>query len=562
MRIDIGHINKRVNSTKQTFTRSFSNVQVTLKEPTSIITPTFLLKNTNSNGYKFSEKTNYIYVPDWGYYWIMDIIYETNDLIKFVCARDVLATGKDYISKVDAYVKYCSDAAIATHRGVLDDDRFGPELYLGSSYTNLYTTPTGSGESLMSSLLTHNFSSGTIILSTMAQGGGMIRWFLDLTRFVDVMKAMATEAAGSSSYDQFCAKFFGSDWKSCVTSAYWVPFKLTEYESIFTNTDNVLAGVIQVTAATAHYTMVPSYGKCNAIRRTLPFIDICNKPRYEFLKGPKYTSVTFQYAGGTIDISNDALTDFSQVLIEETADLFTGDLNIKIYATDANGVKGPMLGQIQDSLGVDFSPALSYIPSSSDQALNMLTSMYKGALSAGSKAFLGGASMTEPTLIGHTEETESSEVEDSPKMSNKTLSKAANLASGILGSFDSFEASPVGRQIGAKSNICSYFTDKLDGTNATDLYRISCSTMVPSAFFDEPTGPQTPSDNILYTQFCDLYGWPCNKYVTLGNVRTGNYIQCVGANAGNVQTSDITWSLTTKELASLNSLLNSGIYYE
>ena len=57
MRIDIGHINKRVNSTKQTFTRSFSNVQVTLKEPTSVITPTFILKNTNSNGYKFSEKT-------------------------------------------------------------------------------------------------------------------------------------------------------------------------------------------------------------------------------------------------------------------------------------------------------------------------------------------------------------------------------------------------------------------------------------------------------------------------------------------------------------------------
>lgn len=562
MRIDIGHINKRVNSTKQTFTRSFSNVQVTLKEPTSIITPTFILKNTNSNGYKFSEKTNYIYVPDWGYYWIMDIIYETNDIIKFVCARDVLATGKDYISKVKAYVKYCSDGAIATHRGVLDDDRFGPELYKGSSYTNLYTTPVGSRESLFSSLLTHNFASGTIILSTMAQGGGMIRWFLNITQFVEVMKSMATEAAGSSTVDQFTAKFFGSDWKACVTSAYWVPFNISEYESIFTNTDNVLAGVIRVTTTTAHYTMTPSYGKCNTIRRTLPFIDICNKPRYEFLKGPKYTSVTFQYAGGVIDISNDALTDFSQVLIEETADLFTGDFSVKIYATDSNGVKGPMLGQIQDTLGLDFSPALSYIPSSTDQGLNMLTSMYKSALSAGTKAFLGGTTMIEPTLIGHNEETESEVTNERRTTTSKTTAKVGNLASGILGTFSSFEASPVGRQIGAKSNICSYFTNNYDGTNATDLYRISCSTMVPSAFFDEPTGPQTPTDNIKYTAFCEVYGWPCNLFITLGDVRSGHFIQCVGANAGDVQTNDITWSLTTKELTSLNSLLNSGIYYE
>ena len=41
MRIDIGHINKRINSTKTKFTKSYSNVTVRLKEPTSVINPIF-----------------------------------------------------------------------------------------------------------------------------------------------------------------------------------------------------------------------------------------------------------------------------------------------------------------------------------------------------------------------------------------------------------------------------------------------------------------------------------------------------------------------------------------
>ena len=60
MRIDIGQINKRINSTKTKFTKSYSNVTVRLKEPTSVINPTFILKNTTSSGYKFSSSTNYI----------------------------------------------------------------------------------------------------------------------------------------------------------------------------------------------------------------------------------------------------------------------------------------------------------------------------------------------------------------------------------------------------------------------------------------------------------------------------------------------------------------------
>jgi hypothetical protein len=543
MKIDIGHMDKRINSTKQTFTKTHTNVEVRLKEPTSVINPTFILRNTfGTNQYRFSSQTNYIYVPDWGYYWIMDIVYETNDIIKFVCTRDVAATGKDYIKKVNAYVKYCSDAAIATNRGLLDDDRFGPELYLGSSYTNLYTTPTGNTESLCSKLLTHNFGDGVVILTTIGLNAGLQRWIMDITGFVEVMVSLATEAAGASGVDQFTSKFFGSDWKDCILGATYLPVKKSELDAIFSATDQVLAGAITVTSGAYHHTAVPSYGICNTFRRALPFIDICNKSNYAFLKSPKYTSVTFQYCGGTIDISNEALTDFSQVYVEESFDIITGDFSIKLYATNSDGIKGPMLGAIVDNLSADFSSALSYMPSTADQGLNMLTSLYKEGLT-----MAGGA--TEVTL--------------SPaKVEKEDKGEKLTFDTGIIGSFTSMNASPVGRSIGSKSCLATYFSNNLDGSNATDLYRIVSSTNVPAAFYDEPTGPQTPTSAVIYEAFAKIYGWPCNKFVDLNDVRADNYIQCVGANAGNVTLADIDWVLTTEELTKLNEMLNTGIYLE
>ena len=576
MNIDIGHIDKRVNSTKQTFTKTHTNVDVKLKEPTSVINPTFILRNTfGTNQYRFSSQTNYIYVPDWGYYWIMDIVYETNDIIKFVCARDVAATGKDYIKKINAYVKYCSDAAIATNRGLLDDDRFGPDLYLGSSYTNLYTTPVGSTESLCSKLLTHNFGEGVVILTTIGLNAGIQRWIMDVPGFVEVMLSIATEAAGASSLDQFTAKFFGSDWKECILGATYLPVKKSELDAIFSATDPVLAGAISVTTSAYHHTAVPSYGICNTFRRALPFIDICNKSNYSFLKGPKYTSVTFQYCGGTIDISNEALTDFSQVYVEESFDIITGDFSIKLYATNIDGIKGPMLGAIVDNLSADFSSALSYMPSTTDQGLNMLTSMYKSSLNAGASNL--GVSMTPSSITSSVTETGPSEkISETAKgnysiVSNagsRTMSTTKNydskvdIGTGIIGSFTSMNVSPIGRNIGSKSCLATYFANTLDDRVATDLYRIVSSTNVPAVLYDEPTGPQTPTSAVIYEAFAKIYGWPCNKFVDLNNVRTDNYIQCIGANAGNVNAQDVTWTLTTYELTKLNEMLNTGIYLE
>lgn len=577
MRIDIGHINKRINSTKTKFTKSYSNVTVRLKEPTSVINPTFILKNTTSNGYKFSSSTNYIYVPDWGYYWIMDIVYLCNDVIEFVCARDVAATGKEYIKKVKSYVKYCSDLSIATEAGLLDDDRFGPDLYLGTAVENLATTPLGNTPSLLDSLFTHNLDEGCIILDTIGKDIGLLHWCLDFNDFLDVMVAVATEAAGST-LDQLTAAFFGGDWKSCITGARYLPLKKSEVESwpIFVQEPvPVWAGSVEVTNVKCKYTMSPIAGKRNTYLRPIPFIDICKKNRYSFLKGPKYTSVIFQYTGGSIDISNECLTDYSKLYIEETI-LITGDFSIKIYGTDVYDDKGPLLGAICENLSTDISSALSYVQSSSDQGLNLVSNVIKSGLQSGASGLL--ASMTPSSITSSVTETGPSErVSETAKggysitssagsrtmSTTETYDSKVDIGSGIMGAFTSMGASPVGRAVSSQTSLASYFTYTLDNsTSAIDTYRITSSTNVPSAFYDEPTGPQTPTSAVRYEAFGALYGFPCNKYVDLNDVSNNSYIQCVGANCGNVNTSDITWNLTTYELTKLNEMLNTGIYLE
>ena len=115
----------------------------------------------------------------------------------------------------------------------------------------------------------------------------------------------------------------------------------------------------------------------------------------------------------------------------------------------------------------------------------------------------------------------------------------------------------------SQTSLASYFTYDLNNiTSATDTYRIVSSTNVPEAFYDEPTGPQTPTSAVRYEAFGKIYGFACNTYVELKYVHNEGFIQCVGANCGNVNTSDITWTLTTYELTKLNEMLNTGIYLE
>ena len=146
MQIYIGHMDKRLNSTKKTHTGEWTTkgpIEVTLKEPTTIDKPLFLLRRKvyDTDGttllYELQPSDNWIYVPDWGYYWIDQTIMSTNDLVTFVCHRDVLASGHDYLKSCEAYLSYCSDKEIAIDYQTMDDPRFGPDKFVDQTIDSL-----------------------------------------------------------------------------------------------------------------------------------------------------------------------------------------------------------------------------------------------------------------------------------------------------------------------------------------------------------------------------------------------------------------------------------------
>ena len=85
---------KRLNSTKRP--SGGTTKSVVLKNPTSIIRPTFVI-----TGFDFSW--NYI---QWGnrYYFVDDIVCLTNNQAAYTCSLDVLATYKDVIGSSSQYV--------------------------------------------------------------------------------------------------------------------------------------------------------------------------------------------------------------------------------------------------------------------------------------------------------------------------------------------------------------------------------------------------------------------------------------------------------------------------
>jgi hypothetical protein len=95
-------VSKKKNSTLQP---DFSNAReesVSLKAPTSEEAPSFLL-NWESGAFPY----NYLL---WGdhYYWINNVTYERNNLIRLDCTLDVLATYKSYILASTQFVAYSS----------------------------------------------------------------------------------------------------------------------------------------------------------------------------------------------------------------------------------------------------------------------------------------------------------------------------------------------------------------------------------------------------------------------------------------------------------------------
>ena len=98
--VQIGTVNKRLNSTYQPSTELIHTIDVVLKESCSDYTPTFILKNP-SNTFPY----NYLKWGNW-YYYITNVIRDKNQLVTITCTLDELATFKSNIVNSVQFVAY------------------------------------------------------------------------------------------------------------------------------------------------------------------------------------------------------------------------------------------------------------------------------------------------------------------------------------------------------------------------------------------------------------------------------------------------------------------------
>lgn len=100
IKLNLFNFSKRSNSTKRP-SGSGSSVSALLKDATSIFNPTFTIDS--------KEIANYNYVKwDNRYYYIDDVVHETNARESVSCSLDVLATYRSQIMSTRAFVAYSS----------------------------------------------------------------------------------------------------------------------------------------------------------------------------------------------------------------------------------------------------------------------------------------------------------------------------------------------------------------------------------------------------------------------------------------------------------------------
>ena len=545
MNLTIGKMKKRINSTKFMYEATTTLEGVTLKEPTSIGMPVFLLHNVVSKD-KNLDACNYCNTMG-RFYWIDDIVHVTNDLVEIHCHTDVLATGQKYLRK-KVYLSYCSDEDTAKQDWKLYDERFGPDMPVANKEILLADIE----GTIANKLLVEKFGDGTFIVRCLIDNGGLIAWALDLDQFIEFYKSFIQSAP--STLDDFTCKYFGNSWKDCFASVLFVPIKTSELEALWTNHDPMTVGRIQISSSDAHYSSAPvAWAASNVNISIAPPIVASD---VDFIHGDKYTAITFEYPGGSIDISSNEFIDMSAINVQETMNLIDGEYTANVYSAELREVsqgvykwdKGELLAMIHTQLGYDITGMVQAGHNDHDMMVDFGIKAFNNLPSLAAGAFNVGAS-----TVGYTLGDMKGILAEKGKTNQGNIAKS--MISGVQGVFCGAAAPVSARSFSVGGGLTSYF--RIDGFDlnhdpiwSKDAFRICVSTSVPNIMKDGSAD---------YDEFCKENGYTCNKWIYLPYLPDGTYVRAVGASLGDLTPDTY---LYPSEISELNQWLNTGIYLE
>ena len=487
------------------------------------------------------------------YYWIDDIVYKTNDIQEVYCHLDPLATYKSAITGTAGYVQYGD----STHwNQYVDDARFNPEVKTAchNHQVDIFPfDPSSQGCIVMTFAQTTSVDWISNMSST-DYGGGITPCGLhvailtvsdfkacigDLTHFGDTVPqdptlitsigeacleivqafARAMESSGGGS--------FMDNIKRCI----WLPFGFSDLVSktgasirygmmiggmLASNVNWYEIPTNQIFTASGSYDLTSNI---NAFTDNLPF-----------LRNDRFLGLQLNTPGGCSVIPNDVLLDPSnstlKYYVRSAISVQDGSWAVKITNDSTHKDTYQM---VTGNIGIDLMGSIYAGPTTSSRVGQAITEIVDGALQMAVGSWVGSINEFDKESGG-----------------TQNTGGVMSIASGIQGSFFS------------RPHNCTVTTSDYGGSSAAMFTSGSAGTTdsASKAFITinvwKPKCIKDSKD--FYINYCNQYGYPVNKYLTLGDI-TG-FCKCIGASVQGAT------GASEAAKSTINSYINTGIYIE
>lgn len=502
--VSIGTMDKRINSTKQTFSSAFS-ADCKLKEPCSMESPVFIVQGLSKGSF-------YNYASFEGrYFWVDDIIYLTNDIQEVHCSIDALATYKDDIKNTFALVQYGDKSH---WNKWCDDLRFNPEqeevsFFDQQDFRFFNGSETGS---VIMRVCDCSSAHGVRTIALTPSSFMTILADLDLALSGYTMEKIATAIGGMGS------------WRDNLLSCIWVPFDIAGSGSV-----SFAIGCINVTGTGSVVSPITRVNdQVPAIQIDWSWAD--NNP---YLKNSRWTSYQWITPFGYCELPIDHLVNQSNLYVQTSVVKTSGDIVVSLFEKGYGD--GTLLASFAGNVSVDL---MGIIGNGNTLGSGLFNSMQFGGklgVAAASLGISAGAMQMSSTMVEAT-----NKYGDATQLHNSVLSHASVSRNTLNSGVELATCTPSTKSVSAPSGVVNAGIANLWITGMFGECRL-----VRKVF------PQV--DYMQYKNFCDMYGYPCNGYWSLSTFN--GYVKCSGA----IVEAE---GASPASLATLNSMLNSGIYIE
>lgn len=490
--ITIGTTSKKINSTSNSF--SGTQLSCKLKNPTSVHDPVFEVQGlTDGSMYNYAS---------WGsrYYWVDDVIQITNTISEVHCHLDPLATYKSAITGTSALVVYGDSTNWSK---LIDDTRLQPEVRYATetiANENMFGLTTNS-DGCVAMTFTSTTSVDWITQASTLAGTGvhtalmtvqeMRQCIGDLTGF-DPGQGISGSGLQEmlEAFGRVIQSLGGGSIADYIQRIIWLPFKLSDIVSATGATYRLGMFIGGVLADQCQWYDV-NPGSIWAHTGNFTIDWGTLTGGNDFMKNERWLSLQLYTPGGYQEIPAYCFKYASTFYYKTTFSTTDGSWNMRL-ASDSN--MHETLATFSGSIAVDLLGTVNLGNDFTGQIADMGASFVSGAVAMG-VGNLGGISGALPRT-----------------------------------NFNCRSAS------GSFSGASSLFL-----------------TSTPAAMIIYATS-YMPYTIGTYTDYCNRYGYPCNRYLTLSSV--SGFCQCASASVNGAA------GATEGDLQTINSYLNSGIYIE